>query len=245
MPAKTLRAAMYSEEDSKEEYSLNMSAIAIKYLKRAYCITNIKTLEKQWNISREKRDDEEIIKLHDIGKKFAEDNFIDLFLIVFCFENYFKGLLIRKGYLVNEIDKKVAEGKFKELGSIFHKPIKYDDYKEIEEAFYDDIRKSYILRGLKTRTLYFSTILYNSDYSNIIGVDSNIIDTLKRINEKRNKLHFKVIDATQFGNEYINDINRIISFANENIIKEYNDFIKKIKEEKDWEKFIIGDITGA
>jgi hypothetical protein len=199
---------------------------SIKYFKKAYLIQNLSKAENYFNL---------VFTLLKNGAKkipqedprFSEESLMDAIKIIICFENYMKAVLIRKGYLVHVINSKDFEKKFKPLGNINNKPIKFTDYKKIENFYYDINASHYILRGLKNNTVLFNTLLNNSDYKDIIKLPAQIIRLLNSFNLYRNSLHLKSRDFNLHSNKYFAEIKYLIKFVNKKMIVPYNKIIIK------------------
>lgn len=115
----------------------------------------------------------------------------DYIKIAVAFENYNKAVLVESGYLVHRIQK---GEKTKYLWKLQEKgqPIRISDFKQKCEFVNDSrLRIKYYLEGLKKG---FPTISYSQtlseEYQQIIKLDERLVYQLKKLNEKRNRLHF-------------------------------------------------------
>lgn len=231
-------AGIYKNKKWREHSFAGLLGNSIKYFQKAFVISNISILEKQWNESI-------TIKPLSIDQKFFEKNLIDKFKIILCFENYLKGVLIKKGFLVHHIDTKIAHKKFKPLGDISKVPIRVNDYKKIENLVVDELSGNKTCSGLLNRTISLNVLLNNQSYIDIHKAPQQIIEIIKKFNSERNSLHLKTIDSAHYNNEYISNLKSLIDFVNSKMVKEFNRLVRKLNDEEHWDKLYYKDINGA
>ncbi len=233
---------IYQNQESQERTYFGLLSTSINYFQKAYVISNFLTLERLIRESRINMGDPNIM---DGLRVFHEENLIDRVKIIMCFENYLKGVLIGKGYLVHLIDKSIAPKKFKELGSIYVKPIRVSEYIRTEQAVYKNSLGNNTYRALKKNTIGISALLSESSYQNIHKTPTQIINIIKRFNFVRNTIHFRWIGASNFDDKYIADLNGLIRFVNENMITEHNRLVRIYHEERHWSRLLIVNIEGT
>ncbi len=114
----------------------------------------------------------------------------DYVKISIAFENFNKAVLLQNGYLVHKIQKNNITKDFYKIQDK-GKPVKINDFKEVNDFIQKSRFGKYYLDGLQKG---FPTISYsltlNEFHQEIIGLDSSLLYRLKQLNEKRNKLHF-------------------------------------------------------
>jgi hypothetical protein len=115
------------------------------------------------------------------------EKLIDHFKICTVFENYNKAILLSKGYMVHTIDDK----KNKRLAKTQREePVLISDFKMNNSFIKDNFSSKYYLEGLKNfNTISFGLTL-KEDYQNVINLDHDFVTYLKKINTRRNRLHF-------------------------------------------------------
>ncbi|MBT3208938.1 MAG: hypothetical protein HN704_08535 [Bacteroidetes bacterium] len=230
-------AGIYHNSSWREHSYACLLGNSIKYFQKSYVISNFELLEKQWNESISG------INPLSISHSFFEENLIDKIKITLCFENYFKGIFIKKGYLVHLIDTKIGDKKFKSLGDISKHPIKVSSYKQIENLVFDQESGNKTYRGLKNQTVTLNVLLNNPSYIDIHKTPQNILDIIKKMNKERNSLHLKIINAASYNEEYISNLKLLIEFVNKKMIKEYNRLVRKFRAPEYWERFYYKEIT--
>ncbi len=128
-------------------------------------------------------------KLEIYGNASYDEKLIDYIKISVAFETYNKANLIKSGFIVHKIDSKFNKQLAKRQGEGF--PIRLTDFLENNYSKIDFRYKKAELNGFVD---YFPTISYshtlNENYQKIIGLDKQLLFELKKINQKRNKLHF-------------------------------------------------------
>lgn len=143
-----------------------------EYEKQLHALTNDEKKEVYWNAS-------------------YYEKLIDYIKIGIAFETYNKAFLLKSGFLVHKIkNSSLTKDFFKIQGSGI--PIRYREFlNHVGTLKNNDKKGSIYLNGLND---YFQTIKYsetlNDFYQEIIGLDKDLIFQLKKMNEKRNRLHF-------------------------------------------------------
>lgn len=234
-------SSLYKNKFCRDWSFKRLAGNSITYFKKAYLIQNLSKAENHFD---------NVFELLSNGAKripredpiFFEESLMDSIKIIICFENYMKAVLIRKGYLVHEIKLKDYGRKFKPLGNINRTPIKFTDYKKIERFYYDAGAECYVLRGLKSSTISFNTLLNNSDYQDIIKLPLNIVRLLNSFNQYRNSLHLKSGDSSVYSKSYFAEIKGLIRFVNKKMIAPYNDITLK-QDTKFGNRFTHKEIT--
>lgn len=116
------------------------------------------------------------------------EKLIDYIKIIIAFETFNKVLLIKKGILIHKIDKDFNKQlERKQSRGI---PIKIEDFFQNNNTSIDFVRRNAELNGLNKNlaTISFSQTL-NDHYQSILGLDKELVNHLKDINVKRNRLH--------------------------------------------------------
>lgn len=145
----------------------------------------------------------------------AFEEIIDTVKISICFENYMKGVLLSKGFVVNELNKDTLE--VETLSRAQRKrPVHIDEvlqsvqWEKSGDPFYT-------LKGLKRNTLNFSTML-SENYQKEIGLPPDILKIIAAYNDKRNNLHFYQNSEFQISKEVTERIGRLNSYVDEHMI---------------------------
>ncbi len=128
---------------------------------------------------------------------FIMDDLIDCVRIITFFENYFKAILLKKGFIVHEFKEQELLKKLKVA------PLRIDDY--LNNAIIEDI--------LKTQTIGFSVLIEKKDYVSALDIDEEIIAILKEINSKRNELHLYKEQNSVFSYKRIKNLERLKDFV--------------------------------
>ena len=145
---------------------------------------------------------------------FTNNGLVDSIKISICFENFGKGMLLAKGYLIHNIDKNV----FSELEDQQKKrPILIEDFPD--EWIRDDrlITVSSLKgigKGLSMNTINYSTMLNKRPYFQECLYDEEFLSFLKQINQGRNQLHL------------LNSLSFVLRHDSYNLYSQLNEFVK-------------------
>jgi hypothetical protein len=114
---------------------------------------------------------------------------IDYIKISIAFENYNKVELIRNGYLIHKIDKNFNAELFKIQDKGI--PVKITDFLSNNFTTIEKLGNKARLNGLNKKLFTISYLdTLNENYQDTIGLEPQFIFELKKINKKRNQLHF-------------------------------------------------------
>ena len=135
----------------------------------------------------------------DVGEKLKiEADLLSIIKIITSAENYFKAVILNNDCVIHLLNKNAD------------KPLKKKQLREpvfISEIMPFDTEviplEGTFIRVLDNITINFRTIITSEKYLALINLQSNVIDLLKKLYEKRNSLHYLVT----LDNEYSNLIN--------------------------------------
>lgn len=138
-----------------------------------------------WQLNSHKQED----KLEVYWKASYEEKLIDYIKIVVAFETMNKALLLKNGILIHKIDHLYDKKLHKKQATGI--PITLDEFYIKNYTSVDWVREEAKLNGLVQNypTINFSHTL-NDHYQEILQLDKYLVQHLKAINQKRNKLHF-------------------------------------------------------
>lgn len=233
-------AGMYLNKLQREHAFLSLLKVGVKYFQDTYRIRKINELEikikKQF--SKKKINGMPVWQNFD---NFSKNALIDYVKIIICFENYMKGMLISKGFIVHRISGDVENGKFKSLDNR-NKPVKISDYKKVENYILGPKNDLYHLRGLEHQTISFNKLL-KRPYQRIIKLPQEIIAIIDEINTYRNSLHLRLAEGSSFSPNSANELKRLVRFVNKHMIRTYNDRIRKFWGNKFTDRYLINIIN--
>ena len=164
-------------------------------------------------------------------RRFTSETLIDAIKISLAFENYQKGRLIQKGYLVHHVDTKVGEKKFKPLGDINKAPVKVSALKAIEGYKKDRTTGHFGLRGIKDTTVGFRAIMTKPEYRELIPLPRRVHDLVMWFHGRRNRLHLLAGEGAMYNQALLDDLATLISYVNKHMIKRHNRLAEHFKKE--------------
>ena len=232
-------AGTYKNHRLREISYWRLLEVGLKYLKKAYVIKNFIELKEQWSKFKALGNSEYGIDIIDI--KFLEEHLIDHIKIMICFENFLKGLLIKKGYIVHKLNKSV-DNKFNILVSNLKQPLRIGEYKRVEREFYDPVSKNKTLRALKSQTLALGTLLSKQQYLDIFKIPNDIITVIDDFKRERNTLHLRQFSASGISDKYVSSLEKLINFVNNRLIRDHNNLVRKYNEEQYWDRYLLDEI---
>ncbi|HRN46458.1 MAG TPA: hypothetical protein PKW69_00380 [Niabella sp.] len=175
--------AAYLDKDNKKRILEELHFNAFRTIKSVYLFKHFDDYVHQ--LESDKNEDKKDV----YWNASYYEKLIDYVKISIAFETYNKAILIDKGILVHKIkSNRLAKAFYAAQNS--GSPILAND---IVQAFgtSKDNHGRIFLNGL---TDYFQTIKYSDtlreSYQKIIGLDTDLIHHLRKINENRNRLHF-------------------------------------------------------
>ncbi len=224
-------SSKYLNKFHRDHAYYDLLNIAIHHFKEAYCIKNFVRLRKI-----PFHDTKKLEKNYASSGDFAKEAIIDNVKITTCFENYLKGLLIYKGYIIHKIDRKIKNKKFAALSNDpRERPIRISQLKKIENYRKNPNTGNLKLFGLKESTIGFNGILNSNDYKKLHKLPTNIMKILNDIKERRNTIHFQPVNL--FRSSDIDQYKPLIEFVNKKVIKKHNFFVKKYRDKKYYRNF--------
>lgn len=158
----------------------------------------------------------------------AFEEIIDAVRISICFENYMKGILLTKGFLVNELDKNIVEvlALSKEQKT---RPIHISELLNVI-SWEKKESKVYTLKGLKRNTLSYST-MFSARYQDQISLPADILSILTVFADKRNNLHFYQDSEFQISESVLTRIDTLNTYVDNSIIPEFHRLQTELKKE--------------
>ena len=168
---------------------------------------------------------------HNLILDFAFDQLIDSVRIALCFENFMKGVLLLKGYVIHKLDNKIFKDLSKEQ---YERPIHYSEIRalknwEINPKIKTD-NESFKLQilGISKLTIGMKD-LCTPGYTSVMGIDKDIIDLVVRYSQYRNNLHYYLGETFTIGPSTYSELIKIIDFVNKNVVVFHNDIVTKLK----------------
>lgn len=168
---------------------------------------------------------------------FNIQNYSELFLnrlndaikITICIENFLKGFLLGRDYLVHEIDNNILPELHKKQKQ---EPIEFSEFfKEskliVDPKLSEEIpNKKYY--GLTNKTIGIKT-LTNKGYSKFFNLTDEFINNCKTYFEYRNWLHFYFMEELIVNVKDYEQFEDLIRFVNNNIVRIFNIVINDIE----------------
>jgi len=154
---------------------------------------------------------------------------VDYIKISIAFENYNKVALLRKGYLIHKIDRKFNKKLYKnQVNGI---PVKVEDFLKNNFTSFESSNSKAKLNGLNEKLFtinYLDTL--NDRHQEIIGLEPQFIVELKKINKKRNQLHFFIdFKGAHEVNRYIQQWTYIKDMSLDLIEKQFKEVDKELE----------------
>lgn len=229
----TFKFLYYKDETNAKWFALMLYGVAIRSFKKIYRVKDFKSLKEHVELAQQRQlTDEEMFS--DFIINLTTEAIIDYVKLGICFENYAKGVLIEKGYLINKIDVKIHTPYLKELKEIKRKqdkefcPIKAEDYLKYDSYSYDEEIHQNTLKNLSEKTLDYSVLLEKIEYKKILNISNATLLILNAYRKKRNSIHFLTSMVGSYDSQIISEWTSLISFVNENIIERHNQLIDEL-----------------
>lgn len=216
----------YINQKNRDSMALALINTAIKYFNKAYIIKHFKDFEEK--ITKQFANKGKGAPNWQDFSGFLKENLIDQIKILICFENYFKAILIKKGYLVHNLDGK-SKKELKKHG-VKIEPLKTAIFKKYFAYKQNPDNGHFYLEGIKETTVNINKVLTHSEYIKILNLPENIRQILINIKKHRNSLHFKIGDGMSCGSQMVKKTKSLINFVNNSIEKQRKTLSNKTKK---------------
>lgn len=137
---------------------------------------------------------------------FLMDWLIDEIRICLFFENFMKAELLDKGYVIHYIQDPTQQESSK--AALLRKEQKLRPIPS-SRLVADGLTSAEILS--KTLTM---DLMFRPKYQEVIGIPSDVLAVVRRMNENRNKLHFTSEVGGELSNKGINDLKLLDAYVN-------------------------------
>jgi hypothetical protein len=185
------KAYLNEEEGLADSWELLVYANMLYH--RVYVFKNFEAFSKSFHVRDEKGNPP-----REYWEGLSDENLIDQIKISAAFENYNKAVLLARGYVVHTISQKKNPALAKQQEK---EPVLISDFRKSNDFVKDEQSGELYLEGFRDfMTISFSKTL-SPEYQKVIGLEGQFLDYLKRVNEKRNRLHFYKNYAGGFGLE--------------------------------------------
>jgi len=153
---------------------------------------------------------------------------LDAMRICTSFENYMKAVLIEKGFVIHQIDKRALDSRYRHLAKEQKtRPIKSSEIKEAEGLKYKR-GNGYDFKSLKTHTLSMSFLLSKEKYVAAHKLNPYLIGMLTKINKHRNTLHCLIGDSSMYSEAILDEYAYMKNFVNTHIVARHDKLKSKL-----------------
>jgi len=154
---------------------------------------------------------------------------LDAARICICFENFFKAELLLKGYIIHRIDKAALTPTYRYLAADQKtRPIKITEIK-LAEGLRWKRNNNYSFQTLTPFTIEFTLFLKEPSYKSKIRLPEGVFLALKRINTKRNMLHYLVGDGAVYDQQVIAELQCVKRCFNDYLVMKHNRLLKELQ----------------
>ena|GEM_PF-3196390 len=229
----TYKFIYYLDDSNAKWTALRIYGIAFRFFSQISRVTDFKILAEFVELMQTKTLTADEAFAPEISR-ISEETLMDQVKLGICFENYMKGILLEKKYLVHHIKPVTTSSRFNELKNlqekqITHKtPIEVKEYRLFDDFEYDEISKLNTLKNLSEKTLNYSLLLENPNYQNLIQINPELIVILKRNRDRRNTLHFLRGLMTFYGKDTVDEWKLLIHYVNDLIVAAHNKLIEEL-----------------
>jgi hypothetical protein len=174
---------------------------------------------------------EEASGLLDIVKKYVEENAVDNFRIVTCFENYMKAKILMNGQLVHMI--KGGDEKYKAIRKEqFERPISITEVSKIEPFVFDTKQVVHAtLPGIIKNTIQISSLI-KPKYQAVISLPGQVLSALTEYIDYRNNHHLMLREEFIMSSYVVNNLREIKDYVQGTILPLYQKLEEELKPYK-------------
>ncbi len=143
---------------------------------------------------------------------FSFEYLVDCVRILIFFENYMKGQLVARGFVVQLINRQFPN--FSDVAKDQKiRPVHIDEIQNLHPFEVNQAQNFITHPAMLSNTLGFSILIGTSEYLKYYNFSPRIIETIKELNAYRNQLHFHNEIQFQVSDEYIARIQELKNFA--------------------------------
>jgi hypothetical protein len=201
----------YADEQDRKNISCKLLFSAYQLFTKAHRVHHFEDI-KQNIYELDEKNYENI----SMAWQFSGEVLLDGIKISTCFENYIKAELLLAGFVIHKIDRNIEQ--FRHLESTQkRRPIRIDEFREMQDYAYDEALHEYYLPGLIPITLDYSLLLNKEAYIRVHRIPQAILQLLREYNTTRNTLHFLKGYGDKYDRTLIHETEMLITFADEQI----------------------------
>jgi len=127
-----------------------------------------------------------------------------------------------KGFIVHNVDKEVANKKYKDLARRQEsQPIKISEIKKAENLI-GKKSNAYCFESLKETTIPLSRIISKPSYKKETPLPEKLFDILQGINKKRHSLHFLLDRGYDYSERVIDDYIFLKSIVDKYLVRRHD-----------------------
>jgi len=205
----------YQDEFVRDLFTINLVKFSYASFFRAFKIKKLDLLSifVKTGQYKESQKTNEFLR---VNSEIITNSLIDYILICISFENYFKAKLLQNGFLIHEINRQRQPELNKKQRDV---PI---------ETKLVVIPKDYKNSDVNLKTLNYSLLLENKEYSKYYNVDPFTIEYLKDINNMRNDLHLHMSETLKLSCAEINSLENLKKIVEVDFVILYESLSRKM-----------------
>jgi hypothetical protein len=173
--------------------------------------------------------------------EFAFENLVDSIKIIICFENFFKGFLLLKGFIIHRLDNNIFKDLAKQQKNrpiLLSEVLAQKNWGVNERLDLIDSRIGREVRGIGKNTIGMNEI-FSARYIRAMDVSQDIVELCKNYIDHRNKLHYYIGESLSIGKSSYKDLIKLIDFVNDNVVVLHNSIVSEQKDQS----YMISKIT--
>ncbi len=209
----------YLNEHTRRWVAVNLLGGAYRMFEATTRVKQLKELSRMFECPGSDR-----LEFFEGIRERLDSELLDFIRISACFENCFKALLLFRGFVIHEIDRHRQPALSNKQQT---EPIKIVDVKTEEGVKYrrdNDFNYQILLN----QTVPLSRLLNKSKYRQHIGGPPPLYDALRRIQERRNTLHFLAVGMESYNVQLVEDLQCVRSSFNLMVVRKRNQLEKRL-----------------
>lgn len=167
--------------------------------------------------------------IYDETWKFSDASLHDSIITVAAFENFFKSVLLKEGFLIHiPSDKEMRDRQKRE-------PLLINDYIKNDRIFYDEAKCINRFGKLQESSLQISTLINKNNYKEKYSLSESLQKVLQTFVVKRNTIHFLAMGSvTAFSKDVLASNRLVYDYFNGVIIPWQNKMAEEAGRGKEW-----------
>lgn len=200
-PTKIDWITVYQDEALRNSYAWDLIGFGIEQFMRASIIENLQLLIDQHAEGAKPPS----AKYRSVVEQLMWNQLVDDVRIIVFFENCMKGILLFNGVIIHRFKLLADHERHKKLTRA----------QKGQPLGHESIALSSIVREEIDKNTLTMDLMLGEAYQKVIGIPPDVLEVVRRINDRRNNLHFHNAIKSEFSLKVLLGYNRMLMYVSE------------------------------